>query len=247
LAKWLDNRMDPKTGDFCNPREPARARCVYAPVRASQRGFSLMEVMFASTILSIFVLGMSTVWYTASSRVSDLVLKQKAIFVLNAELERLSALYVYTDFGQNGFETKNDYGAGILPATRETYKADLSSYVGNGNNFVTTSSATFATGSEFLVYRNTNNPIRNYVWIDRTRGIAGRISWATTDINVASCINGTECSCRKFNDSGGNGENCEQLDIYVEYPYRISSAGAVTPPTSVTSRIMSLRTIVGHG
>ena len=29
---------------------------------------------------------------------ADLLLKQKAIFVLNAEVERLAALYVYTDF-----------------------------------------------------------------------------------------------------------------------------------------------------
>lgn len=231
---------------FTRP-EPATVGSPHAATRGRQRGFSLLEVMFASAILSVSILGMSSLWYTAGSRVADLVLKQKAIFVLNAELERLSALYVFTAFGKDGFETRNDYGAGILPATRLNYKSDLSSFMGNGNNFVTTSAATFTAGSEFLVYRNTSNPIRNYIWIDRSRGIAGRISWAVADINVVACLNWTECSCRRYDDSSGDGEHCQQLDLYLEYPYRISSSGTVTAPTTTTSRTMSLRTIVGRG
>lgn len=39
-----------------------------APARRRQSGFSLLEVMFASMILSIFILGIGGFWVQASSR-----------------------------------------------------------------------------------------------------------------------------------------------------------------------------------
>ena len=68
------------------------------PARRKQSGFSLIEVMFASMILSIFILGIGGFWYQASGRASELVLKQKAIIALSGELERISTLYVFTGF-----------------------------------------------------------------------------------------------------------------------------------------------------
>src|ERR1700674_5626441 len=90
--------------------------------RHRQRGFSLLEVMFASTILSVIILGVGGFWYAANSRVADLVLKQKAIFVLNAEVERLTALYVFTGFAvdpTNSPVSTTPYdGLPALPITR---------------------------------------------------------------------------------------------------------------------------------
>src|SRR3954471_425858 len=132
--------------------------------------------MFASTILSVFILGIGGFWYSANGRVADLVLKQKAIFVLNAEIERLSALYVFTGFATdaNGPVATSGYSSGVISTTRSVYPADVSSFTGAGNNYVTTSAATFSTGSEFLVWLETNSSTveyRNYVWIDKSRNI----------------------------------------------------------------------------
>ena len=220
--------------------------------REQQRGFSLLEVMFASTILSVIILGVGGFWYTANSRVADLVLKQKAIFVLNAEVERLTALYVFTAFATdptNGPVTTTPYdGLAALPVTRLIYPNDVTSFMGAGNNFVTTSANTFSTGSEFLVWDNLgfSFPLnRTYVWIDKNRNLVGRLSWAATDITVASCIQTADCSCQKFDNSSANGGHCQRLDVYLEYPYRFANSGTVTAPAQLET--ISIKTIVGRG
>jgi len=218
--------------------------------RRRQSGFSLLEVMFASTILSVFVLGLAGFWYSASSRVADLVLRQKAIFVLNAEVERLTALYIYTNFASdffNGPLASIGYdGIGAIPTTRLIYPSNLGSYA--SNNYITSSAATFSTGSEFLVWQTTNFLPwldRTYVWIDRSRNIVGRLSWVAANINVVSCIGNVDCSCQRFDNSSATGGRCQTLDVYLEYPYSFVSSGSVTAPAQLQT--ISLRTIVGRG
>jgi prepilin-type N-terminal cleavage/methylation domain-containing protein len=220
--------------------------------RSQQRGFSLLEVMFASTILSVIILGVGGFWYAANSHVADLVLKQKAIFVLNAEVERLTALYVFTGFATdpaNGPVTTTGYdGLPALPTKRLIYPSDLTSFMGAGNNFVTTSAGTFPTGSEFLVWTNSNIlPAlnRTYVWIDKNRNLVGRLSWVATDIVVSSCIQTADCSCQRFDNLSLNGGRCQRLDVYLEYPYRFATSGTVTAPTQLQT--ISVGTIVGRG
>src|SRR5258705_12129013 len=90
--------------------------------RHRQRGFSLLEVMFASSILSVIILGVGGFWYAANSRVTDLVLRQKAIFVINAEVERLTAIYVFTAFAKDLFNgsvmTAASDGLPDVPSTK---------------------------------------------------------------------------------------------------------------------------------
>jgi len=218
--------------------------------RNRQRGFSLLEVMFASMILSIFVLGIGGFWYQASSHTTELVLRQKAIFALSGELERLSALYVYTGFAAdavNGPITSTGYTDGLaaLPTTRLVYPHNTSSFA--SNDFVQNAYGSI-TSHEFPVYEVTNilpSLIRDYIWIDQAHGIAGRVSWTATDISVSSCVQLLDCSCQRFDDLSLTGGRCRQLDIYLEYPYRIDTSGNVTQPGNLQT--LSLRTIVGRG
>lgn len=220
-----------------------------SPISARrQRGFSLLEVMFASTILSVFVLALGGFWRAESSAAIDLTTRQKAIFVLNGEMERISALYVFTNFGNGGPLSTSGYdGISALPASRLTYPSSVGGYtLGNNNEYVTTSANTFYTGSEFQVWLKQASPStasRAYVWIDRDHGIAGRVSWTTADINVSSCVSGVDCNCLSFSGSGGG--KCKTLDLYLEYPYRIGSSGTITAPAALQT--LSLKTIVGHG
>jgi prepilin-type N-terminal cleavage/methylation domain-containing protein len=218
--------------------------------RHRQRGFSLLEVMFASMILSVIILGVGGFWYAANSRVADLVLKQKAIFVLNAEVERLTALYVFTGFATdstNGPVTTTGYdGLGAIPTTRLVYPSDVSAFA--SNNYMTSSANTFSTGSEFLVWIDGNIlPAlnRTYVWIDKSRNLVGRLSWAATDITVASCIQAADCSCQRFDNLSLDGGRCQRLDVYLEYPYRFAASGSVTAPAQLET--ISVKTIVGRG
>jgi hypothetical protein len=114
---------------------------------------------------------------------------------------------------------------------------------------VTTTTGTFANGSEFYVWLKGNilpSLTRNYVWIDRNKNIAGRLSWVTADINVNSCIQTLDCSCQRYDNLTLLAGHCQTLDVYLEYPYRFdSAAGTVTPPAQL--KTISLRTIVGRG
>jgi prepilin-type N-terminal cleavage/methylation domain-containing protein len=216
--------------------------------RQRQRGFSLVEVMFASMILSIFILGVGGFWYSASSRAADLVLKQKAIFVLNAEMERISALYVYTGFAAdllNGPVSTSGYdGIVAIPTTRLVYPDAIGAYA--SSDYVTTSAVTFAS-SDFNVLLQSNlfsSLNRTYVWIDKGRNAVGRLSWVTTNISIGSCIQLLDCACQPA-DNLLLENHCKRLDVFLEYPYRIDAAGTITPPA--TLQTLSLKTIVGRG
>jgi prepilin-type N-terminal cleavage/methylation domain-containing protein len=210
-----------------------------------QRGFSLFEVMAASVVLSVFILGLGSLYYTASGRTTDLVIRQKAVFVLNAEMERLSSIYAYTSFGVAGPAATDGYD-GLL-ATRLTYPATMVGYMGAGNEFVEANAATFAAGSEFLVWRKSGalpNLDRSYVWIDKDRNVLGRLSWTATNIVVNACWgDDDDCECLGYSGVQGSEDWCRVLELFLEYPYHYAS-GNVLAPTNLQT--ITLKTIVGR-
>ena len=213
----------------------------------SQRGFTLIEVMTASIILSIFILGLGASWLVADRRVDRLTVREKAIFVANAEMERLTALYNQTAFGAMGAVTTSAYdGPAYLPGTRLIYPSPLTPYVtGPANDYTTTSATNFQTGSEFQVWINSKlspSTNRSYIWIDRSENVMARLSWVMTPISPAQCaVGGDGCGC--LNYLGILSGPCQRLDLFLEYPYRLT-AGAPTAATNLQTVILS--TIVGR-
>src|SRR3954470_7988495 len=105
-----------------------------------QRGFSLIEVMTAALILSGMVIGVGSGWLVADREVSNLVTRQKAIFIASAEMERLTTLYGTTSFGSSGPATTTGYTeTAAFPATRLIYPEDMSSYLSGGRDYTVTS------------------------------------------------------------------------------------------------------------
>jgi prepilin-type N-terminal cleavage/methylation domain-containing protein len=212
----------------------------------SQGGFTLIEVMTASVILAIFILGLGTAWVVADRRVDKLVNREKAIFVANAELERLTALYGNTSFGSGGAVTTTAYdGPVYLPATRLIYPSALSLYVGGPNDYTTTSAATFQSGSEFQVWINSqlfSSANRSFVWINRSENVMARLSWVVTSISPAQCVVGSyTCGC--LNYSGALTGVCQRLDLFLEYPYRLTAG---VPVANSNLQTVTLSTIVGR-
>ena len=74
----------------------------HALFQLKQVGFTLIEVLIGTVLIAILVLGLSGLWTTVNNQFLFLTLKQKAIFVLNGEMERLAALYRLTDFQNDG-------------------------------------------------------------------------------------------------------------------------------------------------
>jgi Tfp pilus assembly protein PilV len=62
-----------------------------------EAGMSLVEVMVAIFITAILVMGLSSLWTRVNDQFLYLTLRQKAIFVLNGEMERLTAMIRYRD------------------------------------------------------------------------------------------------------------------------------------------------------
>jgi prepilin-type N-terminal cleavage/methylation domain-containing protein len=220
---------------------------MHSPTRhRSQGGFTLIEVMTASVILAIFILGLGTSWVVADRRVDKLVNREKAIFVANAEMERLTALYGNTTFGSAGAVTTTAYdGPAYLPATRLIYPSALSLYVGGPNDYTTTSAATFQTGSEFQVWINSQlfpSANRSFVWINRSENVMARLSWAVTNVTPAQCVVGSD-SCGCLNYLGILSGVCQRLDLFLEYPYRLTAGAAVANSNLQT---VTLSSIVGR-
>jgi hypothetical protein len=202
--------------------------------------------MTASMILSIFIVAMGACWVTADRRVNDLVLRQRAIFAANGEMERLTALYDTTSFGVLGPVSTTGYdGPAFLPANRLSYPTASTPYSGGGgSNFITTSIATFQ-GDPFGVY--TDNQLlsslnRSYLWVDPVQGVMARVSWKATSISPSSCVVGSDgCGCLSY--AGLLSGSCQRIDLYLEYPYRLVSG---SPVAGSTLQTVILSTIVGR-
>ena len=209
-----------------------------------QRGFMLIDIMSAAVVLSIFIVGIGAFWVTADRQVNELVLRQKAVLVANGELERLTVIYNHTSFGFLGPVTTTGYEASSpFPTTRLIYPNSLDpAYTTGGDDYVTTSSATFS-GSEPKVWVRSqflNSLNRSYVWLSKNENVMARLSWVSSDISPSPCTTGS-CVCRNFLGFGTG--SCRRINLILEYPYRLVSGEPVAG-----SRIESvtLGTIVGR-
>jgi prepilin-type N-terminal cleavage/methylation domain-containing protein len=211
-----------------------------------QRGFSLIEVMSAAMVLSIFITAIGAIWITADRRINELVTRQKAIFAANMEMERITTLYDTTAFGSTGPVSSTGYTeTPAFPSTRLIYPTTLSPiYIPGGQDYTTTSTGTFASTDSFEVLVSNNlvpSLNRSYVWIDKAQGVMGRVSWSTSGITPSPCIGLDSCSC--LDPTGLLSAQCQKLVLYLEYPYRLVSSNPV-PGSNL--RTLTLATIVGR-
>lgn len=243
---------------------------------ALQRGFTLIEAMTAGVILSIITLGLMSAWSVAGANVNDLVVREKAIWTLNAHMERVSALYLHTDFGSFGTTVSTGYGYPdaysdtrlIFGGLADSAMAPIGTLgllrplAGEANgivelpgNFDNENGYPVALFDDLVVSNNR----RNYVWIDRDRSIVGRLSWELTDIVVANCDadnqpgGGNNCKCLAFNHGmsnpnpgSGNGDFCKEMQLALEFPLRWNAATNTVVDMPQPTEILTLRTIIGR-
>ena len=208
----------------------------------------LIDAVTASVVLSIFIIGIGAFWVMGDRRADALVTQEKALMVANGEMGRLISLYGYTTFGTTGPTTTTGYnGPASLPTTRLTYPATLTGYVsGPADDFTTTSATTFQTGPDPLVWVGSSllpSLNRSYVWIDQSQNEMGRFSWTVTNVRPTPCKVGSDgCGCLSF--LGLPGGTCEQITVYLEYPYRLVSGAAVAGAPTI--QVITLMSVVGR-
>lgn len=118
-----------------------------ATTRRSQAGMTLVEVMVGFVLAGLLLVGMNALWVHVNRHLDDVSLRQKAIFRLNGEMERLSKLHndgtISTLLGNPALVeiSKADYAA-ILPIEEGSYISNTitgSRYIYNtGNTYVRT-------------------------------------------------------------------------------------------------------------
>ena len=193
-------------------------------------GFALIDAMVGMVLTAIFVMGLSGLWALVADETQEQVLQQKAIYALNGELERLSAMYSVTNFGRSSL-------TGILGLSWNSAKGF---YPPSVIDFVPSSSDDFITqdmnvflGSDFLVMYDNE---KNYVWLNRSQKVMARMSWTETGIALSDC--------RNFG-SDSIGQPCRRVRLNLEYPYIIGSDGKIKKgPNKVKN--FPLSTIVGR-
>ncbi len=212
----------------------------------------------AGAILSALCLWMVQAWASLDKMSFDLLLRQKAVFVLNGEMERLSELYTtVTGFGWAISQGNNGYPA--LANIRSSTVRDL--YPPSGMSFTTMVAGPSTTAGAFLgddtrVLQVTVNGLQqDFVWLDRGRRLAARLSWVACPVTNAlatACwtTNGTVGSTQPCYDFGNNAKTgnstgagpCMMIILVLEYPYQLQ--GSVPVAFGVQSTL-TLSTIVG--
>ncbi len=233
--------------------------------RRGQGGFTLVEVMAAGVALSALFLCLVRGWAVLDGTSLDLQLRQKAVFALNGEIERLAMLYDVAP--SNGAALS----AARLTAVSGAAYAAVPGLLGSANRlaygsgvtgvaFTTTSPSSFAATSSsdalVLVY-GSGTSTQDFVWLDRPRTIMARLSWVTCNVTgntTAACWGGpgpagVASTC--FAPAGGSaGAPCQLLTVVLEWPYRLVGGAPVADSTLAGGRlatgVLTLSTIVGR-
>lgn len=218
--------------------------------------------MAAGVLLSILALCLINGWTALDQLSFDILLRQKAIFVLNGEMERASALYAKTSFGASVSQGSTGYTAnpGIVnSASRITY-ANATPPVTFAVTTLSAFSAPAAPDTLVWLYGAQSPPL-NYVWLDRSRGLLARLSWSSCDVtdqtSAACWVTGGKqtkskntATCYGYN--GGSGV-CDLITMFLDYPYilvggvptpLVRGTASATQTASLTT--LTLSTIVGR-
>lgn len=210
-------------------------------------GFTLLEIMVAMVLAGVLAVGMQNLYAMLGEEVQEFNLRQKAVFVLNGEMEKLYSIFhsidnstvvgnavLVADAGYTGVFPPHIFSGG---GTNHQILDDTPA-----NNFVITSTAVFTqetneqpdNEASILYYTDTGGQPRNAVWLDFEKKITARVSWIATPVP----------------DSGSTAcyGDCYLITLYLDYPFRYVTDPAVDPLSSMGGRVntLVLRTIVGR-
>jgi hypothetical protein len=218
--------------------------------KTSQQGFVMAEVIFASLAMLVICAAMISYFSSQFGQASALVLRQQAIYAANAEAERLTALFDFTNFGSTGPQLTTGYTENpALPSSRYIYPSALNTWSispGNSGHDVQTDPQSIS-GTPFSVLLISNiTPAlnRTYIAIDAASLTFARVSWTATPIVVPTCADGGDCLC---GDPAGTGvgANCQKITLFLEYPYHVNNSNNLV--ADLKMRYVTLTTIVGRG
>lgn len=223
--------ITPATALFLAPRPPHTVR--------GQAGLTVVEVLVAIVLTSLLMLGMHALWQASFRQLDELTLRQKAVFRVSAEMERLAAGYWTDGLIASGTVEAEDSGqydtiAAALDTSFSFLGTPADRLVWPDSSVTSLSAATLTAADdadrilrygEILHYLDGGQP-RNLVWLDFDRNLLARLSWT---------LGGTFDDCA----------NCQELTLFLDYPFRF---GSTTDPLRAVEgyplETVTLKTIV---
>ncbi len=221
--------------------------------------------MAAGVALSALFLCLVRGWAVLDGVSLDLQLRQKAVFALNGEMERLAMLYGVAPSSGAALS------ASALTAVSGSAYATIPGVLGSasrlayggstaGVSFTTTNASTFASTSSsdaLVLVSGSGASTQDLVWLDRPRNIMARLSWVTCNVTgntTAACWGGTgptgpSSTC--YAPAGGSsGAPCQLLTAVLEWPFRLVGGAPVADSAQAGGRlaagVLTLSTIVGR-
>ncbi len=215
------------------------------------RGMTLIEIIIAIVITSILVIGLSGMWVLVDDQFLRIAQRERALLVLNGQLERLSSLYRYTNFINEQNIHSDDIAT--IPTTvevpainvpRQIYRADPGNNGVVGMLLIETANANVTKAAfdnesrilfmDTVVAANDSNE-RNVVWLDRALNFTATFSWHLEDLSNAGaglCF-----------DAAGR---CYLLVARLEYPFRFIDNTNPAQTIYDQPQVLELRTVVGE-
>ncbi|MGI4795185.1 MAG: type IV pilus modification PilV family protein [Janthinobacterium lividum] len=232
------------------------------PTKHDEAGFTLVEVLAAFAILACLGLCIINLWAVCNQTTFELLQRQKAVLVLNGEMERLAALYENTPFGGSPITSTSGYPLLTnVPGsdTRLTYAANSIGFGSRVIPFAYSSTSAFSAGPDTGVWIGGGSPAQDFVWIDHGRNLMGRLSWATCPVSSNSQTSNlcwttpaggkappyVASACMLFASPAASGSTpCLLVTMILDYPYRLTNGAAVQAATTLST--LTLSTIVGR-
>lgn len=222
----------------------------------AQAGVTLIEVMIGMLLIGVLVVGVNGLWAIVGRSFEDAWLRQKAVFRINGEMERLSSLYItgtgpsspvsVTDYATTGAPARvGSYIGSTVTANRYIYASGQGAVVPMTSDPAVFAAEPLANGTDLnTIYRqiyyfdpgtSTFTPDdRNFVWLDRENNIVAQLSWELLPLQNTDTGESNAC----------HGGRCQLLTLYLDYPFRYSTGnprGDMGPVETIT-----LQTIVGQ-
>jgi prepilin-type N-terminal cleavage/methylation domain-containing protein len=200
---------------------------------SSKAGFTLIEIVVAMFLAGILSAGTIVLWDIVGQFYFQTSLKQKAVFALNSQTERLTSLYRWCDLYTHTTHTGNLY-------LKTGYVTTCA------NSFLKTSASDFSHWED--VYYNAAESY-NTVYIDKSKNVVGKLYWKEQTVyGGGMCSTGSSSGDSEFGGSTASSSDCSALaaseavclTINLEYPYRWDN---VTPAMTEDSALGPVRTI----
>ena len=204
-----------------------------------QRGFTIVEVVISLALVATLVLALQESWSIVNNLFFQLELRQKAYFILNNEMERLSILSREERLGDQSQELKTINKNGKI---REIYDLEITRptfVLSDGNEFIKDINA--EAGKIF--YLDDFEYDKNIVWLDKLNDIVGVLTFTRTNLDGIAISNSPDT------DPKGNtpcyADFCKQVEVFFEFPYRLKNGSILEKLPNIEVTEVNLKSIVG--